>query len=69
MGQKEKLLGAQDQRWRAEGFVRWPERLLNIMANYITTLLEAPTQKIINQKRARHSPALLVNIISLYNLS
>ena len=34
---KEKLLGAQDQ-GTAQGWLRrWPERLLNITSNYITT--------------------------------
>ncbi|MBR07896.1 MAG: hypothetical protein CMP48_09425 [Rickettsiales bacterium] len=45
VGQKEKLLGAQDQRLVCDGIERWPERLLNITANYITTLLEAPHQR------------------------
>jgi len=45
VGQKEKLLGAQDQ-GAAQGWLRrWPERLLNITSNYITTFLEALHQK------------------------
>ena len=57
--------------------VRYPRKRLKMLfspefvtfttsANYITSLLEALHQKIINQKQARQSPALLDNIIENY---
>ncbi len=45
VGQKEKLLGAQDQGTGQGWLRRWPERLLNITSNYITTSIEALHQK------------------------
>lgn len=41
VGQKEKLLGAQDQ-GTAQGWLRhWPERLPHIISNYIRRICES----------------------------